>query len=487
MANILTLDEALAYGIKFAQKQGADQVEAFSSNSKGVEVSIEKNIPKITNGISSGISFRVASNNNLGFAFTKTLSKQRIEDTIKVGIQNAKSKGKDPHFTSLPSPSKAPNIDIQFDKKLNDITSDFLADKLSEMIKDINESKDLSFLQCQGFLQIQDDHLVNSNGIDIKSRSGGIGGISAAITTKGLIPNYSYSIKGGPTSDLFNFNELTQDTINQTLRAAGPKTINFQKEVPIILEPEASFGLMGGLFSLLLNQLSGDNIASGSTPYSDQIGNEIAIENFTLIDNGLNPDKINRGRFDAEGIPREKTILVDKGILQTFLLDNYFGNKLGLKSNGKSVRSGVLGFGDPIKSIPSIGFTIPELLPGDATKDEMIAETKEGFMIRSLMGLHMSDQSSGRFSVTGFGWYIKNGEIKYPVQDLSISGVLPKLLKEIDMISKEREDSLLSVAPYIRFSSIPVTAKKFDFKTRMALSIVKILTSLKIMKHPMIA
>ncbi|MHA1356208.1 MAG: metallopeptidase TldD-related protein [Candidatus Heimdallarchaeota archaeon] len=54
-------------------------------------------------------------------------------------------------------------------------------------------------------------------------------------------------------------------------------------------------------------------------------------------------------------------------------------------------------------------------------------------MIRSLMGLHMSDRSSGRFAVTGFGWYIKNGEVKYPVQGINISGMLPDLIKNIDM------------------------------------------------------
>ena len=297
--------------------------------------------------------------------------------------------------------------------------------------------------------------------------------------------NYSFGIKGNPIFKNFIFDDITRETIKQTKRAAGPKTISFNKEVPIILEPVATFGLLGGLFNLLLNQLNGRNVARGNTPYSDQVGNQIAVENLTLTDNGINPDKLNGSIYDGEGVPREKTVLIDKGILQTYLLDTYYGNKLGLDSNGKSTRSGVMGFGgDPIKTYPHISSTTVEIDSGDSSKDEMITETQEGFMVRSLMGMHMSDYSSGRFSITGFGWYIKNGEIKYPVQDISISGMLPDLIKQIDMISKERETMLLADAPYMRFEKIPVTAKKFDIKTRFKLALLKVITIFT-GKHPM--
>ncbi|NHK33020.1 MAG: TldD/PmbA family protein, partial [Asgard group archaeon] len=473
-------------GIKFAQKNGADEVEGYASNSKEIRIGVEKNIPSIVTGVSTGVSFRVVANRNIGFGFTKTLTKERLESTLKVAIQNAKSKGKDPDFKSLPLPSKKPVTKVDFDESLETITSDIIADRITEIIDTINDVKGLKYLQGQMFLNIIEDHLLNSNGIDIQTKNGGIGGFAAAITTKGLIPNYSFGIEGGPSLKDFKFEDITKETIKQTQRAAAPKTMNFTKEVPIILEPEASFGLLGGLLSLLITQLQGNNVARGASPYSDQVGNLIASEKFTLIDNGTNLTKINRSMFDGEGLPREKTVLIDKGILQTYLLDNYYGNKLGLESNGKSGRIGVFGFGgDPVKSYPTIGPTTIEVEPGDISKEEMIAETKEGFMLRLLMGLHMSDRSSGRFSVTGFGWYIKNGEIKYPVQGLDVSGMLPELLKNIDMISKERESLLLADSPYIRFEKLPVTAKKFDLKTRFGLAIFKIIKILT-GKHPLI-
>ncbi len=482
----LSLDKSLSYGIKFAEKIGAEEVEGYSSSSKEIEISVEKSIPTIKTGVSTGVSFRVVKNGNLGFAFTKTLTQERLESTIKVAIQNANSKGKDPDFKSLPRPSKKPVQNFKFDKKLDNLTSDNLASDLTTLINAVDGTKGLHYLQGQMFLGIVEDHLVNSHGIDITDKGGGFGGFAAAITTKGLIPNYSFGIKGGPSVASFKIEDLIDDTILQTQRAAAPRTMNIEKELPIILEPEASLGIMGSLFRIITTQLTGNNVASGATPYSDQVGNQIAVEGFSLVDTGVNPNKIGSSAYDAEGISREETLLIDNGVLKTFLLDNYYGNKLGLESNGKSSRVGQFGFGgDPVKTQPNISTSSLEILPGNSSKEEIIQETKEGFMLRSLMGLHMSDFSSGRFSVTGFGWYIKNGEIKYPVQGVSISGVLPDLLKNIDMISKERESMLLGDCPYIRFSSVKTTAKKFDLKTRFGLGMLKVLTTLKIMKNPM--
>ncbi|MFW9921656.1 MAG: PmbA/TldA family metallopeptidase, partial [Candidatus Thorarchaeota archaeon] len=280
MSEQMSLEEALTYGIKFAEKNGAEQVEGYNCHSQEIEISVDKTIPTIKTGISSGLSFRVISNSNMGFAFTKTLAKTRIEETIKIAIQNAKAKGKNPDLKSLPLPSDKKVIDFPFDKKLESLTSDVLADKFSEMIEQIKDAKGIHYLQGQIFIGIQEDHIMNSNGIDISGKGGGLGGFASAITTKGLIPNYSFCVKGGPTVKSFSVEDLAYETIKQTQRAAGPKTINFEKEVPIILEPEASLGLLGGLFRILSQQLTGDNVASGSTPYSDQVGNEVAVENF---------------------------------------------------------------------------------------------------------------------------------------------------------------------------------------------------------------
>ena len=172
MVNKLSPDDALVYGIKFAEKNGAEQIEGYNSQTREIEISVEKSIPTIKTGLSSGLSFRVIAQSNVGFAFTKTLTKSRIEETIKVALQNAKSKGKDPHFKTLPLPTKKTVQKFQYDPALDSITADSMADQITHLIEAINDVKGMHYLQGQMFLGIQNDHLINSNGIDIAEQGG---------------------------------------------------------------------------------------------------------------------------------------------------------------------------------------------------------------------------------------------------------------------------------------------------------------------------
>ena len=87
---------------------------------------------------------------------------------------------------------------------------------------------------------------------------------------------------------------------------------------------------------------------------------------------------------------------------------------------------------------------------------------------------------------TGSGWYIKNGEVKQSVQDISLSGSIPELLLDIDMISKETKKGFNNEVPYLRVSKLNVTAKKLDFKIRFGMKIMKTLIRLGIMENPFI-
>ncbi len=99
----------------------------------------------------------------------------------------------------------------------------------------------------------------------------------------------------------------------------------------------------------------------------------------------------------------------------------------------------------------------------------------------------MSDFSSGRFSVTGSGHFIKNGEIKYPVQDIAISGDIPSLLLDIDTIGKEQKIGLGSVVPPLKITHLNINSQKMGKKYKSMLLMLKVLTTLKLMKHPIAA
>ena len=476
------IQTALDYGIKYAKKTGADHCEAFGLNQKSYNLEIEKDKPKHNLGIQHGIAFRVIANKAQGFAYTSSFANKDIEMTVKSAIQCAKTLKEDPDLKPFPEPKKS-NEKLELDEEFFNLESDEAADTFEKMLQE-ELPKDLYFLMAMGFIGIGDSFLKTSQGIDIHDRDAGYGLGIGYLSTHGF-PNYDFHFVGSRTWGKVNPREVSKTAIEKTLKSAKPQTMSLAGEYPVIIAPDGSYGLFGGLFGILDSLLRGDKASRGDTVYADRIGEQIAPENFTLIDVPLHSDMITSATYDAEGTPTERTNLIENGILKTYYLDSYYAGKLNMESNGKSQRGGFFG-GNPVKTPPLIGGYASIIEPGDSSLDEMLAETKEGFMMKSFMGIHMSDFSSGRFSVTGSGWYIKDGEIKYPVQDISVSGTIPDLLMNIDLISKERKMGLNNEVPYLRVKELSVAAKKLDFKIRFGFKVLKTLIRLGIVKNPFI-
>jgi PmbA protein len=477
------IEKALQFGLDYAKKAGATHSEAYGINQRSYNFELEKNKPKHNLGILHGLAFRVIANNALGFAYTSSFKEEDIKHTVNLSIQNAKTKKPDSDLQPFPD-SKKTTVEMPMDKKLYTMDVDNAAKSFEELEpKDL--PKDIYFLQSFGFFGMEDAFLKNSQGINLHSQDAGYGLGIAFLSTKGF-PSYEFHIEGERKWGEIDPKIILQKGLEKTLKSSNPQTMSLAGEYPVIITPDGLYGVFMGLFMVLNNLMKGDKASRGDTVYADKIGEQIAPDNFTLIDDPHRSDMIVSALYDAEGVPTERTKLIDKGVLQTYYLDTYYAGKLNMESNGKATRG--MGFfgGSPIKAPPGVGNFATIIETGDATVDEMVKETREGFMLKNFMGIHMSDFSSGRFSVTGSGWYIKNGEIKQSVQDISVSGSIPELLLDIDMISKETKKGFNNEVPYLRISKLDITAKKLDFKVRFGMKILKTLIRLGIVENPFI-
>ncbi len=468
----IKIEKALETGLKYAKKAGASHCEAYGVNEKAYNLEIEKKEPKHNIGIMHGLAFRVIANDALGFAYTSSFQENDIKHTINLAIQNAKTQKKDPDLKPFPE-LKETKEKLSLDKKLYSIKPEEIAE-IFEKLHLEKLPKNIHFLFSFGFLGSGESFLKNSQGLDLHEKDAGYGLGIGYLSSHGY-PVYDIHAEGSRKLGELDPEIIAKTTISKVLESAKPKTMSVAGEYPVIITPEGSYGAFGALFGVLTNLLRGDKASRGDTVYADRIGDQIAPENFTLIDDPLRKDLVTSALYDGEGVPTQRTKLIEKGVLQTYYLDSYYAGKLNMESNGKATRGGLFS-GNPVKGPPRIGSFATIIEPGDSSVEEMISETKEGFMLKSFMGIHMSDMSSGRFAVTGSGWYIKNGEKRYPVQDISLSGTIPDLLKGIDMISKERKKGINNEVPYLRVEKLNVTAKKLDFKVRFGIKILKLLT-----------
>ena len=157
--------------------------------------------------------------------------------------------------------------------------------------------------------------------------------------------------------------------------------------------------------------------------------------------------------FDGEGVPHQKTALVERGILRNFLYDNYTAKKEGKESTGNASRAGYL-------STPDIEPTNFHIVPGNKTPDQLLSEVDDGLIIYYLQGAHSSNPVSGEFSVVATpAWKIKKGEIIHATRGVMLAGNIFEVLKNVSAIADNERKMGQLISPWILVENVKVIGR----------------------------
>ena len=177
---------------------------------------------------------------------------------------------------------------------------------------------------------------------------------------------------------------------------------------------------------------------------------QVASEEFTMIDDGILKGGLYSNPWDGEGVPHQTSKIIDKGIFKMHLNDRKYGSLNNEKSTGNGMRS----INGTVINHPSN----LEILPGNIKFEKMVSEINEGFIINQFSWLN-PDEISGSFGAEiRNGYYIKNGEIAYPIKGGNVSGRILEMIKHCQYISKEREYTSSTLFPYIAFNNLDVSS-----------------------------
>lgn len=237
--------------------------------------------------------------------------------------------------------------------------------------------------------------------------------------------------------DLAAPEEIARKAVERTVRQLRPRKIRTQT-VPVIFEPTQTSWLMGFLFGCV----SGTAVYQKSTFLAGRLGQRIANGLVTVVDDGLRPGGLGTRPFDADGLPSRRTNVVDQGILKNYLCNIYAARKLKLRSTGNADGSGVS---------PNNFY----LEPGPAAPREIIAGTKKGLILIRTLG-HGLNSVSGDISRGAFGLWVENGEIAYPVSEITISGNLGRVLNDIEAVGNDLDFFSPVTGPTIKVAEMTV-------------------------------
>ena len=228
----------------------------------------------------------------------------------------------------------------------------------------------------------------------------------------------------------------------RTVRRLGAKKVSTQR-VPVIFDAETAESLLGHL----ANAVSGYSLYKGASFLLGQLGKRIGPKFVNVVDDGRLVGGMGSRPFDGEGLPTRKNIILENGVLSSYLLDTYSGRKLGMSSTGNAARS--------VGENPSVSSTNFFLQPGTSTPDEIIGSVKQGFYVTELIGFGIN-MVTGDYSRGASGFWVENGELAYPVEEVTIAGNLKQIFEQIEVVGNDLEFRGRIASPTIKIAEMTV-------------------------------
>ena len=244
-------------------------------------------------------------------------------------------------------------------------------------------------------------------------------GISmTAISGEGTGMERDYDFTSAPHgSDLASPESVGRKAGERTVARSNPRKVETCK-VPVVFDPRVAGSIVGHL----VGAVNGASIARKTSFLKDRLGEQLFSRDIRIIDDPLRVRGLRSQTFDVEGVKVKKTAIIDDGVLTTWLLDSATARELGMVTTGHAHRG--------VSSAPSPGAYNLHLEPGSATPAELMSDIKQGFYVTDLIGSGVNGVT-GDYSRGASGFWIENGEITYPVSEVTIAGHLLQIFKSL--------------------------------------------------------
>ncbi len=228
----------------------------------------------------------------------------------------------------------------------------------------------------------------------------------------------------------------------RALRKLGARKVSTCR-VPVVFDPETARSLLAHVFEAV----RGDAIYRSASFLTGKRGQRVAREEINILDDGLRPGGFGSRPFDDEGIPSSVTPVIENGVLRNYLLNCYTARKLSLRTTGNAARG--------IAGPPVVGPKNFYLAPGSRAPEEIVRAVKNGLYVTELIGFGVNIVT-GDYSRGASGMWIEDGELAYPVEEVTIAGNLAEMLNHIQMVGSDLEFRSALASPTLLVEGLTV-------------------------------
>jgi PmbA protein len=447
----LNFEDLASRVIEMAKAGGATGAECTVSAGDSFSASVRMGeIESLKESGSRGAGVRVLIGKNTGSAYTSDLSDDGIRHMVSSALELATITTEDP-FAGLPDASELGKIDTDL-QLYSDSVPDLPADKKIEWAK-----------QAEAAALAADPRIENSEGASCDSHVGTtvfanslgfVGGYRTSSCSLSAVPvakqngsmerDFWFTVARS-VDGLESPESVGRKAAERALRRLGAKKVPTQK-APIVFDPRVARSLLDNIF----DAISGDSIYRGESFLADKMGQKVASESLTVIDDATIPKLFGSSPFDDEGTPSRRTVVIENGFLKSWLLNSYTARKLGLRTTGNASRgiTGNAGVGHGNFYIPA----------GTSSAADIVKSVKSGLYVTELIGFGVN-VVTGDYSRGAVGLWIENGELTFPVSEITIAGTLQQMLQGIEAIGSDLEFRGALASPTLLISEMTISGQ----------------------------
>lgn len=426
MPELLSLAERIA-----AEARAGEQVEAYVSWHREMEIrAFEGQVESLSSAEVAGVGIRVIRGNRQGFAYVGDLDERHAREALDEARDNAGFASEDEH-AGLAEPDGVEIRDLPlWDDRLGTFPDEkkvAFALELEHMVRAadgrIRQVVSTDYGDASG-----ESAIATSTGISATSRETTCYVAADVVAGEGddTQTGGGYSVARSPIE--IDLDKACRDAVDRATRLLGAKKPAGDR-LTVVFDPRVTATLL----SILASTLSGEEVARGRSLFAGRIGEDVATERFTLVDDPTDPRAFGASSVDAEGLACRRNALIEGGRLSRYLYNSYAARLAGTRSTGSAVRGG-------FKSIPGVGARALSLQPGERDQAAILSGIDRGILVQSISGVHSGvNRVSGDFSVGAEGLMIRGGQVAEPVREITIASTLQRMLKNVLEVGSDLE------------------------------------------------
>jgi PmbA protein len=397
---------------------------------------------------SKAIGLRVFYGKRAASTYSSDFSREGLDRMLKSALELAKITSEDP-FAGIPEESQLGSLSGNLDLYYSDVYSlpgperiEYArrAEKAAlDYDSRIKNSDGGSFDAATGHKV-----LANSHGFvgEYQRSYCSIAAVPIAQAENGVMQrDYWFSVARS-LGKLESPEAVGKTAAQRTIRRLGARKAKTAR-VPVVFDPLVAASILEHIFE----GVNGDAVYRGASFLAGKLGEKIAAAGVNVIDDGTMPGGFGTSPFDAEGVPTRRTVVIENGVLKSYLLNTYTAKKLGLQTTANASRG--------LAGNPGIGPGNYFLQPGTKSPKEIIAGISEGLYVTEFLG-HGANLVTGDYSRGASGLWISGGELAYPVEEITVAGNLKDIFKNISEIGNDLEFRGAVASPTIRIDGLTV-------------------------------